>query len=419
MIVIANMIGVGIFTSLGFQLIDLSDFRVILLMWAIGGILALTGTFCYSELSAAYPRSGGEYHFLNLSMGRLTGYLSAWTSMLVGFAAPIAAAAHAFSKYTVASLQSDFNPLVIGVIVIIIVSLVQSVNLNIGTKFQIYITVGKIALVLIFIIAGLYVLTSDDFISENFLIYGNFSNEILSPGFWIGSIYVSYAYSGWNATSYIIDDIKNPKRNVVLSTVFGTLLVAVLYCLLTYIFLKSTSPLEMIGKEEIGFITASNLFGLNFGLVISAFIAFFLVSAISAMTIVGPRVLKRVGEDYNINYLLNEQNNTPRKAIAIQTIIALIILITSSFEFIITSMGFLLSIFTTLTAISVIILRLKDSKVDRPWKVPFYPIPPILYSLFNFWIIYYIIVNRPESAITGIVFLFLGVITFYFLNKKK
>ena len=137
------------------------------------------------------------------------------------------------------------------------------------------------------------------------------------------------------------------------------------------------------------------------------------------MTIVGPRVLKRVGEDYNINYLLNEQNNTPRKAIAIQTIFALIILITSSFEFIITSMGFLLSIFTTLTAMSVIILRFKDSKVDRPWKVPFYPIPPILYSLFNFWIIYYIIVNRPESAITGIVFLFLGVITFYFLNKKK
>ena len=99
MIVIANMIGVGIFTSLGFQLIDLSDYRVILIMWLAGGFLALAGTFCYSELSAAYPRSGGEYHFLNLSFGKMIGFLSAWTSILVGFAAPIAAASHAFSKY--------------------------------------------------------------------------------------------------------------------------------------------------------------------------------------------------------------------------------------------------------------------------------------------------------------------------------
>jgi len=423
-IVVANMIGVGIFTSLGFQLLDLTDYRVILLMWGIGGFLALSGTFCYSELSAAYPRSGGEYHFLNISLGKLTGFLSAWTSMLVGFAAPIAAAAHAFSKYYNASLQTDINPLIIGVLVIIIISIIQSINLSVGTKFQIYFTIGKVILIVIFICAGFWVInTSQFFMETNYLETGDFKTQLLSSGFWIGSIYVSYAYSGWNATSYIIDDIEKPEKNVVRSTVFGTLLVTVFYCLLTFIFLRSSPSAEMVGKEEIGYIAASNLFGNYFGIIISAFIAFFLISAISAMTIVGPRVLKRVANDYNIKLLNNPKNNngTPRLAILFQTIISVIILLTSSFEFIITSMGFLLSIFTTLTALSVILLRYKDPSVKRPWKVPLYPITPILYCLFNFWIIYYIIINKPESALTGGLFLLFGVIFYYLIRigKKK
>ena len=423
MIVIANMIGVGIFTSLGFQLIDLSDYRVILIMWLAGGFLALAGTFCYSELSAAYPRSGGEYHFLNLSFGKMIGFLSAWTSILVGFAAPIAAASHAFSKYLDSSIDLNISPTLTGVILIIIVSLIQSISNSIGTKFQIYFTIGKIGLIILFIIGGFVMLSynsSSDSLSN--LKTGNLVAQLLSPGFWIGSIFVSYAYSGWNATSYIIDDIENPEKNVLRSTVLGTLIVTILYCLLTYIFLSSSPAEQLIGKEEIGFIVANNLFGPKAGVLISAAIAFFLISSISAMTIVGPRVLKRVNQDYNfLNFNLSKDslNQPPRLALLIQTVIAVIILVSSSFNFIITSMGFLLSIFTTLTAASVIILRIKDSKSLRPWKLPLYPIIPILYCLFNFWVIYYVILNRPKSALTGFIFLFFGFLSFIFLNKKN
>lgn len=422
MIVIANMIGVGIFTSLGFQLIELSDYRAILIMWALGGFLALAGTFCYSELSAAYPRSGGEYHFLNISFGKLLGFLSAWTSMLVGFAAPIAAAAHAFSKYTNASLGLNLSPILIGATLIILISILQSINTSVGTQFQIYFTIGKIALIILFIVGGFWMILDNDFSTQKTnLITGDLIDQILSPGFWIGSIFVSYAYSGWNATTYIIDDIKNPKKNVLRSTVFGTIVVTILYLCLNYIFLESSPAIEMAGKEEIGFIAAKNLFGSKAGLVISAAIAFFLISSVSAMTIVGPRVLKRVNQDYKIfNFGKNEHgNNPPRLAILIQTVISVLILTTSSFDFIITSMGFLLSIFSTLTAASVIILRVKEPNVVRPWKVPLYPIIPLLYCFFNFWVIYYIIINRPISALTGFVFLFCGFITYYFLNKSK
>ena len=422
MIVIANMVGVGIFTSLGFQLIELSDYRVILLLWVLGGFLALTGTFCYSELSAAFPRSGGEYHFLNISMGKLTGFLSAWTSMLVGFAAPIAAAAHAFSKYIDVATDFEISPLAIGAFIIIIVSIIQSINLNVGNKFQIYFTIGKLLLIFIFILGGFYCLNIQfTTSSSSFLTTGNFLEELMSPGFWIGSIFVSYAYSGWNATCYIIDDIKNPQKNVVRSTVFGTIIVTILYCCLTYVFLASTPASEMVGKEEIGFISASNLFGSNFGVIVSSLIAFFLVSSISAMTIVGPRVIKRVANDYNFFQILNNDSadKPPRIAIAIQTIIALFILLTSSFDFIITSIGFLLSVFTTLTAFSVILLRIKQPNVNRPWKVPFYPITPILYCFFNFWVIYYIITNRPESALISSIFLCIGVVVFYIIKSRS
>lgn len=423
MIVIANMIGVGIFTSLGFQLIDLSDYRVILIMWLAGGFLALAGTFCYSELSAAYPRSGGEYHFLNLSFGKMIGFLSAWTSILVGFAAPIAAASHAFSKYLDSSIDLNISPTLTGVILIIIVSLIQSISNAIGTKFQIYFTIGKIGLIILFIIGGFVMLSyNSSFDSLSNLKTENLVAQLLSPGFWIGSIFVSYAYSGWNATSYIIDDIENPEKNVLRSTVLGTLIVTILYCLLTYIFLSSSPAEQLIGKEEIGFIVANNLFGPKAGVLISAAIAFFLISSISAMTIVGPRVLKRVNQDYNfLNFNLSKDslNKPPRLALLIQTVIAVIILVSSSFNFIITSMGFLLSIFTTLTAVSVIILRIKDPKSPRPWKLPLYPIIPILYCLFNFWVIYYVILNRPKSALTGFIFLFLGFLSFIFLNKKN
>lgn len=422
-IVIANMVGVGVFTSLGFQLIDIQDYRSILSIWLVGGMLALLGSFCYAELSAAFPKSGGEYHFLRLSLGNHVGFLSGWTSAILGFSAPIAAAAHAFAKYFVNVIHTDIPPLFISASLIVAITLVHSISLNVGSKFQVYFTVGKIAIMVFFIVAGL--LLSNHSIpvknSTGDLFLGNFFRDLKSQGFWIGLIFVSYAYSGWNATAYMIEDIKNPVKNVPRSIVIGTIMVIILYTFINYVFMISGPVDELKGHEDVGYLSARYIFGESGAIILSAFISFFLISTISSMIIVGPRVIKRIAQDYAAFdfFAKDTKKNIPLRALLLQSIISLVILISSSFEFIITSIGFILTIFTTLTALSVIIMRYKSPEAARPIVTPFYPMTSIVYCMFNFWIMYYTIVNRPQHVLSGLVFLVIGSFFYYFINRKK
>lgn len=210
-LVVANMIGVGIFTSLGFQLFGLSDYRVILLLWIVGGLLAVMGSFCYAELSAAFPRSGGEYNFLSEAFGRFVGFLSGWVSITLGFSAPIAAAAHAFSKYFSHLLPFGINPNMLSVLLIVLITCVHLFKKNVGANFQIFITAGKLILMALFIISGFYFSTNSTQINY-LVINSDMSTELFSAAFWVSLIYVSYAYSGWNATAYMIDEIDRPEK---------------------------------------------------------------------------------------------------------------------------------------------------------------------------------------------------------------
>jgi APA family basic amino acid/polyamine antiporter len=422
-IVIANMVGVGVFTSLGFQLIDIQDYRSILAIWLVGGLLALLGSFCYAELSAAFPKSGGEYHFLRLSLGNHVGFLSGWTSAILGFSAPISAAAHAFAKYFVNVIHTDIPPLFISASLIIGITLIHSISLNVGSKFQVYFTFGKIAIMIFFIVAGLILSNYSVPVlnSSGQLFAGDVFKDVKSQGFWIGLVFVSYAYSGWNATAYMIEDIKNPVKNVPLSIVIGTVIVIILYTFMNYVFLISAPVDELKGQEDVGYISARYIFGESGAIILSAFISFFLISTISSMIIVGPRVIKRIAQDYTaFDYFAKDTpKNIPLRALLLQSIISLVILISSSFEFIITSIGFILTVFTTLTALSVIIMRYKSPASTRPIVTPFYPLTSIVYCVFNFWIMYYTAVNRPQHVLSGIVFLIIGSGFYYFIKMKK
>jgi len=420
-IVIANMVGVGVFTSLGFQLIDLQDYRSIIIIWLVGGFLALLGSFCYAELSSTFPKSGGEYHFLRISFGNHVGFLSGWTSAILGFAAPIAAAAHAFAKYFVNVIHTDIPPLYISASLIIGITLIHSISINVGSRFQVYFTIGKVAIMVFFIAAGLMLAKNETpLISLNGPIFkGDLLNDLNSQGFWIGLIFVSYAYSGWNASAYMIEDIKNPVKNVPRSILLGTVGVMILYTLINYVFLKS-GPIEQLkGHEDVAHIAAKFLFGDAGAMIISSFISFFLISTISSMIIVGPRVIKRIAQDYqSFDYFAKDtEKNIPLRALLLQSGISLLILITSSFEFIITSIGFILTIFTTLTALGVIIMRYKSPNTTRPLKTPLYPLPPILYCGFNIWIMYYTIMNRPNAVLIGLAFIAIGSIFYLWINR--
>ena len=164
-----------------------------------------------------------------------------------------------------------------------------------------------------------------------------------------------------------------------------------------------------------------NLFTKNGAILISSLISFFLISSIGALIMVGPRVIHTISQDYPFFsfFIKSNKNGIPYRSIITQSFIAIVILSTSSFDFIISTMGLILCLFTTLTSIAVIILRYKSPQLHRPIKVPLYPLPPILYAVFNIWIMYYVVTAKPEQAIYCLVFLLIGLIMYYLASKKK
>lgn len=422
-LVIANMIGVGVFTSLCFQLSDLHSYISIASLWIFGGFLALNGSFCYAELSAAYPKSGGEYHFLRQALGNYVGFLSGWASSIVGFAAPIAATAYAFSKYSLDVTHFPIHPLWVGSLIIIIISFINCISLSQSANFQVFTSFAKVLLLILLIIFGFIAIffIHGETIGTKNLVLGDYKTEIISPAFWVSLIFVSYAYSGWNASSYIIEDIKNPKKIVPRSIFFGVATVIIIYTLLNIVFLLASPASNIVGKEDFVLGVANNLFSKNGSILISSLIAFFLMSTISALIFVGPRVITAISKDYPFFAFFVKNNNKglPVRSILTQAIISITILVTSSFEFIITTMGLILCFFTTLTAMSTIVLRIKHPHVDRPIKMPFYPLPPIIYTGFNLWIMYHVTTSKPAEAIYSLVFLLIGTIIYYLAKNNK
>ena len=209
-IVIANIIGTGIFTSLGFQLADIQSGFPLLMLWVIGGTAALCGALCYGELSAALPRSGGEYHFLSQIYHPALGFMAGFVSATVGFAAPIALAAMAFGTYF-AGVFAFGSPLVLSFVVVWVVAVFHLRNLQVGSTFQNLWTIVKLLLIGALIAAGFLVEPKQEI---TFLPQAGDTNSIFSGAFAVALVYVMYSYSGWNASSYIIGEVKKPEKNV-------------------------------------------------------------------------------------------------------------------------------------------------------------------------------------------------------------
>src|SRR5437588_5929944 len=235
-IVIANVIGTGIFTSLGFQLADIQAGFPLLMLWVIGGIAALCGALCYGELSAALPRSGGEYHFLSQIYHPALGFMAGFVSATVGFAAPIALAAIAFGKYLQGVLGFG-SPVLLSFAVVWAVALFHLKNLQVGSVFQNFSTLVKLLLIGTLIAAGFFIHPKQPI---DFLPARGDTILIFSGAFAVSLVYVMYSYSGWNATVYVTGEIKQPEKNVPRSLLAGTSLVILVYLLLSASFLAAT-----------------------------------------------------------------------------------------------------------------------------------------------------------------------------------
>ena len=425
--VIANMIGTGVFTSLGFQLFSTTNPITIALIWLVGGIIALCGAIVYSELGAAMPRSGGEYNFLSEIYHPAVGFLSGWVSLIVGFAAPVALGCMALSSY-VCRIFPSVNPTVLGVTVLSVITLIHLFSKKVGTTVQNILTVAKILIILVFIVAG-FLCTPEGI--------GNFdnakfdTNDIFSTGFAVSLIWVYYAYSGWNAAAYISGDIKNPQRNVPLAMMASTFFVTVLYLALNMVFLRTAPVSELTGQVEVGLISAVHVFGPKGGAVMGLLIALMLTSSISSMVYVGPRVGMTMGEDHKMFRFLTWKNklDCPSVAVALQWFISLMLILTNSFKEVTEYTGIVLSFCSMLTVAGVFVHRRRFPNATRPYKSFGYPVTPLVFCLLIICSISYLIYQdftksfvehsqtAPWTTIASVLTLLIGCLL-WFVNKK-
>ncbi len=431
-IVIANMIGAGIFTTSGLLMKDLGNPLVMLGLWIAGGAIALCGALSYGELGAAIPHAGGEYIFLSKLYHPIAGFLSGWVSFFVGFSAPIALSAFGFSEYFTRAFPGLLHLGILGggseavilkkiyaSLIIITFTLIHMRGIEFGSKVQNLLTVLKVGL-----IVGLVAVA---FLSGKGTLSHLFQGESYRFNFggWktagLSLMWIMFAYSGWNASAYIGSEVKNPSRNLPRSLIFGTGIVILLYLGLNLFYIYALSPANMIHISDvipIGSLAAGNLFGKSFENIVSVMISFALFSSLSAFIILGPRVYYSMARDkcfFKFVSDVHPVHKVPAKSVLLQGLIAIIILISGSFDQILTYMGFSLGIFPILAVAGVFKVRRTGMS---PYKMPGFPIVPIIYILAAIMILILGFLQSPGPSSIAILTVVVGVPA-YFLFKKR
>lgn len=420
-IVVANMVGTGVFTSLGFQVLDIQSGFALLMLWMVGGLIALCGAVCYGELAAAMPRSGGEYHYLGQIYHPALGFLSGWVSATVGFAAPTALAALALGEYAKSVWPGLGQVLMrgtaitgatlLGVGVVLGLALVHGTSTRVGSRLQVIVTALKVGVLLAFIGAGL---TTGEGQPLHYAPDSAGWRAVLSPAFAVSLVYVSYAYSGWNAAAYLTGEIHNPGRNLSRILLAGTAVVLLLYVGLNYVFLRSTPLAGLKGQVEVGFVAATSLFGAAVGRFTGGIIAALLVSTISSMIFAGPRIVQTMGEDLPALRFLapKSRNGIPVRALLLQISITLVFILRPSFKEVLVYAGFVLNLFTFLTVLGLFVLRWKKPNLLRPYRAWGYPITPLIFLGLSGWTLAFILRDKPTESLYGLLTLAGGLVVY-------
>ena len=400
-IVISSMIGTGIFTTTGLMVAMGAGGGDILLAWLLGGIVALCGALCYGEIGANLPRSGGEYYYLSRLLHPSLGVISGWVSLVVGFAAPIAASAMAMHLY-VARIVPGWPVRSMAVLTILLLSILHSFDVRLGGRVQSGLIAVQVILLLAFIVGAL--LRSDQ--SAGSLTQFN-------PSFWSSSafavvlIFVSFAYSGWNAAAYVGGEIRNPERTLPRSLLLGTGIVAVLYVLVNVSYLSAVSLAQLSGVKEVAHVAGQRLWGTTGGDLVSALIALTLISPVSAYVMIGPRVLEAMSSDGFMPRSFSRLNrrNVPATAVFVQAALAAIIAVTSSFGPLLIYIGFTLTIFAALTVLSLFRLR-RRAGIKRVCIG--YPVTPLIFLAFALWATVWSARSQPVPTLAALATLLLA-----------
>ena len=411
------MVGTGVFTSLGFQLEEIQSGFALLLLWVVGGVVALAGAVSYGELGSVLPRSGGEYNFLGQIYHPVAGFVSGCISTIMGFAAPSALVAITFGTYIANAFPSQ-SPTLWAVGLVIALTGVHTTTRRAGARVQRSTTFLKIGLIVSFCLVAWFWAPVVQPI--------NFSPSldqlplITSGAFAVALIYVYYAYTGWNIVTYMIDEFEEPGKMLSRVMSNGTFVVLCLYLLLNFTFLVTTPIDLMVGRVEIGYVSAYHVFGHNGAMLMAIMLALLLISTLSALTLAGPRVFQVLGQDFTTlrAFAKTNQAGVPYVAVLFQSALALLFILTASFDFILVFAGFALGLNSFIAVLGVFVLRWRKQAPGPDYQIPFYPLPPLLFLALMGWTLIHIMRLRPEEALASMAVIVIATILYTVLREK-
>jgi len=428
-IVVANMIGAGIFTTSGLLMQDLHNPMIMIILWVVGGTIAICGAFSYGELGAAIPRAGGEYAFLSRLYHPTLGFLSGWVSFFVGFSAPIAASAIGFVAYMTRafpeilrlgifdeSIEATILRKLYAICVIVLFTAIHTRGLEFGANVQNVLTILKVGLIVGLIFTGfVFGQGSWDHFSQGVDFQFGFEGwKVIG----LSLMWIMFAYSGWNASAYIGSEVKNPSKNLPRSLIIGTGIVILLYFCLNLIYVYAVAPPDMEGEISIAGLSAGNLFGQSFERILSIMISFALFSSLSAYIILGPRVYYSMAKDkhfFRFARDVHKKFGVPAKSIMLQGAIAAVMVLFGTFDQLLTYMGFSLGIFPLLAVLGVFKVRRLNLS---PYKMPGFPFAPVLYILAGIAILTLAFFQRPIESSIAIATVLVGIPVYWIFKKK-
>jgi APA family basic amino acid/polyamine antiporter len=408
--VIGNMIGVGVFTTSGFSLADLGSREWVLAAWVMGGGIALCGATCYGALARRIPESGGEYTFLSATIHPVVGFTAGWVSLLAGFTAPIAASALGLQSYFAQAVGGGVRPEWIGTGAIAVAALMHGLRLESGLRLQDLAVGVKLAAIVAFVGVGALLVMPRPVPAA-----------AETAGFEIGAfavtlVWISFAYSGWNAAVYVGGEVADPDRNLPRALWLGTGSVAVLYVALNAVFVYAAPVAELAGRAEVGAVAAEALGGARLRVALSALVALALFTSISAMVMAGPRVYARMAED-GLFPRLFRAGAVPSAAVALQAGLAVLVVWSTTLAQLLSYVGLMLGIFAAATVCGLLVLRRREGARRVP--IPGHPWVPAIYLVGTLGASAFMVTRRPAEALAGLVTVLMALPLYAALRRRE
>lgn len=416
MLVVASMVGTGVFTTTGLLLTDLGGPRPVMVVWLLGGALAIFGALAYGELTAALPENGGEYALLSRIYHPAVGFTSGWVSLIVGFAAPMAAAAIAFGEYLEPIVPSvPKSGWAVGLIVAL--SSLHAFHVRLGTRVQDVITWLDLVLVTVVAAAGLALGRADRVVAAGPTSIGALtaSGELA-----VGLVWVSFSYSGWNAAAYVAGEMRSPGRTLPRALLGGTAVVAVLYLALNAAFLAAAPPEALAGEVDVAQVAARHLLGPRVASIVGAVVALGLATTVGALAMTGPRIYERMGIDHPRLRVLTQSRNDrgPVRAIVLQTAVAIVLAASATFDALLTYIGFTLALSAALTLAGVFVLRRREPTLERPYRAWGHPWTTGAAIALSVWMAVHTLIRRPIAALVGLATIAAGLALYAFFSRR-